>query len=125
MTDDPPADGTPAADEESRRRLTEQAAVLRRQIAAAPSRDEELRADCLLDAADAGAAAEALERHRRETGGARELLVRTEAALVRLDTGGFGRCARCGEAIDPERLHAFPHLERCLRCEAEGRSGSR
>ncbi|MFC7885114.1 TraR/DksA family transcriptional regulator [Streptomyces sp. NPDC057376] len=121
MTDRPPADGTPAADEESRRRLTEQAAVLRRQIAAAPSRDEALRADCLLDAADAGAAAEALDRHRRETGGARELLARTEAALVRLDTGDFGRCARCGEAIDPERLHAFPHLERCLHCEAEGR----
>ncbi|MET8818367.1 TraR/DksA family transcriptional regulator [Streptomyces rochei] len=98
MSDDRRTDRTPAADEETRRRLTERAAALRREIAAAE--------------------AEALERHREETRRAHELLAGTEAALARLDTGTFGRCVRCGEAIGAERLHAFPHVERCLRCEA-------
>ncbi|MET8538412.1 TraR/DksA C4-type zinc finger protein [Streptomyces sp. NPDC005065] len=35
------------------------------------------------------------------------------------------RYPRCGEAIDPERLQAFPHLEYCLRCEAGGSAGPR
>lgn len=123
MSDDRRTDRTPATDEETHRRLTERAAALRGEIAAAAAREEELRADCLLDAADAGAEAEALERHREGTRRAHELLAGTEAALARLDTGTFGRCVRCGEAIGAERLHAFPHVERCLRCEA--RSGTR
>lgn len=105
-----------------RRRLARQAAALRRQIADAPSRQEELRADCLLDAADVGSATAALAQHDVETDNAARLLTRVEGALVRLKDGSYGNCLQCGEAIDWERLRALPHLERCLRCES-GKDG--
>lgn len=36
-----------------------------------------------------------------------------EAALERLDTGEFGRCERCGEPIEAERLEADPITTHC------------
>ncbi len=38
------------------------------------------------------------------------------AALARLERGDFGRCARCGEDIEPARLEALPYAEHCIRC---------
>lgn len=106
-------------EEQQRARLTEQAAALRRQIDERSLKEEDLRADCLLDAADVSSTAEALEQHRRQTENERELLARVESALARLDDGSFGHCVRCGRAIDPERLRALPHLEHCLSCRTE------
>lgn len=96
----------PAVAEELRRRLAERVDELRRQVAGAPAREEELRADCFLDAADASSATEALARQLSETESARVLLARAEAALARLDNGGYGFCLRCGEVIEGERLEA-------------------
>lgn len=42
------------------------------------------------------------------------LLTEVDAALARLHTGSFGRCAACGEAIEPERLLADPLVCFCL-----------
>jgi len=58
----------------------------------------------------------------REIGCAtRELLVgrvnRLSAALDRLDTGEYGTCAECGEAISPVRLRAVPEVQTCVRCQ--------
>jgi DnaK suppressor protein len=118
MGEDRPADGVLSADaEDLGRRLDERATALRRQISDARQREEELQADCLLDAADAGSAAEVLAAHLMETDRARMLLTRVEEALDRLENGGYGYCLYCGEAIDGERLRAFPHLELCMRCE--------
>ncbi|MBM5811350.1 MAG: TraR/DksA family transcriptional regulator [Gammaproteobacteria bacterium] len=39
-------------------------------------------------------------------------------ALSRLDQGNYGRCSRCGEAIDERRLRALPYSDRCIRCAA-------
>lgn len=39
-----------------------------------------------------------------------------EAALRRIDSGAFGRCARCGDFIGHARLEhdpAHPHCDRC------------
>lgn len=49
----------------------------------------------------------------------RVLLDRVEAALDRIDAGGYGVCRRCGRTIDPERLEAVPWAELCVDCQRE------
>jgi DnaK suppressor protein len=51
-----------------------------------------------------------------------EELRRVEEALARLDAdpAGFGLCARCGAAIDVDRLMLLPHATRCRSCAATG-----
>ena len=38
-------------------------------------------------------------------------------ALIRLETGAFGRCIDCGAEIGPRRLAAVPWTARCVRCQ--------
>jgi RNA polymerase-binding transcription factor DksA len=40
-----------------------------------------------------------------------------EAALHRMDEGGYGICADCGSDIDFERLKAFPAALRDIQCQ--------
>jgi DnaK suppressor protein len=58
----------------------------------------------------------------REIGYAtRELLVdrvnRLSSALDRVDSGDYGTCSECGEAIAPARLRVMPEVETCVRCQ--------
>ena len=58
----------------------------------------------------------------REIGFAtRELIVdrinRLSNALDRVDTGEYGTCVECGEAIAPARLRVMPEVETCVRCQ--------
>jgi DnaK suppressor protein len=39
------------------------------------------------------------------------------AALLRIETNGFGLCLTCGRQIGAKRLDAMPWAERCLSCE--------
>jgi DnaK suppressor protein len=39
------------------------------------------------------------------------------AALARLESGEYGTCADCGEAIAPARLQAQPFAIRCVACQ--------
>ena len=41
-----------------------------------------------------------------------------EAARSRLESGVFGICLDCGEAVDRERLKVFPAAARCAICQA-------
>ena len=50
-----------------------------------------------------------LERNRAETG-------RLRAALVRIDSGDYGWCEECGEAIPRARLKIDPAAEHCVSC---------
>ncbi len=55
----------------------------------------------------------------RATGARRQTeRARLEAALARLETGEFGYCEDCGEAIAPGRLRLDPALARCVDCAA-------
>jgi DnaK suppressor protein len=47
----------------------------------------------------------------------RQELTRIDAALERLEQGGYGTCASCGAAIEPRRLAALPWALRCTACE--------
>lgn len=38
-------------------------------------------------------------------------------ALVRIETGDYGICSNCGEAIMPERLEALPYADLCIKCQ--------
>jgi len=37
-------------------------------------------------------------------------------ALRRIDAGTYGTCARCGDPIEPRRLHALPEAAECAEC---------
>jgi hypothetical protein len=50
----------------------------------------------------------------------RKQLADIESALQRLETGGFGVCARCGHAIRISRLQASPTTRFCRRCPGNG-----
>ena len=46
-------------------------------------------------------------------------LAEIDHALEKLEDGTYGRCDRCGKAIDPARLEALPQASLCLNCKAE------
>jgi DnaK suppressor protein len=54
----------------------------------------------------------ALETSRRR----QQRLVRVEGALRRVESGDYGDCFKCGEAIDLRRLEADPTQTRCIKC---------
>jgi len=49
---------------------------------------------------------------------AEEQLQELDRASERLESGGYGRCARCGEPIPTERLEARPAAATCVPCAA-------
>lgn len=40
-----------------------------------------------------------------------------DAALARIGSGAFGRCAKCGARISQQRLRAQPAARMCLSCQ--------
>jgi DnaK suppressor protein len=46
-----------------------------------------------------------------------ETLVGIDAALARLDAGGYGLCVACEREIAARRLRALPFAARCQACE--------
>jgi DnaK suppressor protein len=45
-----------------------------------------------------------------------DILDQVEAAIQRIENGGYGRCEKCGEAIPKNRLDAIPYAADCVRC---------
>jgi DnaK suppressor protein len=43
-----------------------------------------------------------------------EALTEVERALGKLDTGGYGRCEKCGREIGEARLEAMPATRYCI-----------
>jgi DnaK suppressor protein len=46
-----------------------------------------------------------------------EMSRQIDAALQRIDAGGYGDCASCGKEIPAKRLQALPFAIRCIGCE--------
>lgn len=67
--------------------------------------EEESVADLLVDVSLAD-----IDRHVEEI---RDI----DAALARIATGSFGTCCDCGEAIELQRLEAYPTAKRCRPCQ--------
>ena len=50
---------------------------------------------------------------------ARAEIAKIGAALARLDEGSFGLCTQCGEAIEIDRVMAYPYADECIECAKE------
>lgn len=48
--------------------------------------------------------------------GARAEMEQINSALARMDSGEYGVCISCGEAIPIKRLEALPYAVRCVDC---------
>lgn len=46
-------------------------------------------------------------------------LQQIEAALRAFDAGRYGRCNRCKQPIDLQRLEALPEAPLCMRCQED------
>jgi len=45
------------------------------------------------------------------------MLKEIDGALDRVESGTYGECEGCGEAINPERLKAIPWARYCVPCQ--------
>jgi RNA polymerase-binding transcription factor len=50
--------------------------------------------------------------------GARIALAGIEAALARMDRGGYGACVECAAPIPVERLEILPAVDLCMTCQS-------
>jgi len=69
------------------------------------------------DQADVGAKTFEREHELALTYNARELLAQTERAIARIESGTYGVCESCGNAIGKARLQAFPRATLCVTCK--------
>ncbi|OPF73550.1 DNA-binding protein [Streptomyces antioxidans] len=69
------------------------------------------------DQADTGTKNITREHEMALAGNAREMLLQTERALERLDTGTYGLCESCGNPIGKARMQAFPRATLCVECK--------
>lgn len=69
------------------------------------------------DQADTGTKNITREHEMALAANAREMLVQDERALERLDTGTYGLCENCGNAIGKARMQAFPRATLCVECK--------
>jgi DnaK suppressor protein len=75
------------------------------------------------DPADAGSASFERETAQSLSNHARNLLTQIDDAVRRMDAGTYGRCERCGEAIEAARLEALPYARLCLDCKRRDETG--
>ena len=73
----------------------------------APDRAAQQQNDEVVDSLDASVTSE---------------LNQIEQAIARLDSGRYGLCATCGNAISPKRLKAVPYADQCQSCVAQASS---
>lgn len=111
------ADRTHRQFDDVRARLIQRKEVLAREIEEVRSHlaegiDDDV--DAVRDAAAAGA----------QTGVDHAMVARDlqevrdiDAALRRIEDGGFGICIDCGVTIEPRRIAAYPTAKRCLPCQ--------
>tara|TARA_R110002073_G_scaffold322995_2_gene499931 strand:- start:926 stop:1252 length:327 start_codon:yes stop_codon:yes gene_type:complete len=46
----------------------------------------------------------------------KEELEQIQHAFMRMDAGHYGKCATCGNEINPQRLNAMPMTTLCIEC---------
>lgn len=56
-----------------------------------------------------------------ETETLQERLQDTEEALVRIEEGRYGYCAKCGKEIPAARLSLIPEAKYCVECESKSK----
>ena len=107
---------------EARTRLTERLAALMAQVGRIESEfgqplDDDL-AEQAIDRED-DQALDALENS------ALAEIEQIRTAIARLDSGGYGICTNCGNAIATERLNALPAAAECIDCASADQAAGR
>jgi RNA polymerase-binding transcription factor DksA len=105
-----------------RKRLEEDRTSLQEQIDALQIANDEGQADDYGSGHHYGDDATELflrERNLAVSGDLRTELDDVERALERIEAGTYGKCAECGEPINPERLEARPAAIYCIRHQRE------
>lgn len=104
-----------------RKRLEDERADLLAQIDALQVDNEDQESDYGVGNHLADDASELFLRERNIAlrGNAEELIAQIDSALRRIESGGYGTCARCGNEIPAERLEALPYAAYCITCQAE------
>jgi DnaK suppressor protein len=69
------------------------------------------------DQADTGTKNFEREHEMSIANNARDMLIQTERALVRIAAGTYGACESCGQAIGKARLQVFPRATLCVSCK--------
>ena len=87
------------------------------QVQAAEAYSRERDAEATQDPADMAANAYTKELLMSMSTNDRQLLDSIDAALERIENGGYGKCVHCGEPIQEKRLEAVPWARHCLRCQ--------
>jgi RNA polymerase-binding protein DksA len=70
------------------------------------------------DAGDESVVRMITDLHLQEAGRDMEELNDIDAALTRMDEGGYGDCDECGNEIGYPRLEVQPTALRCIACQA-------
>jgi DnaK suppressor protein len=65
--------------------------------------------------ADAGTATFEREKDLSLVNNLRDLMVRIDKALAKMDEGTYGLCDRCGKPIEKARLKALPYANLCIQ----------
>jgi RNA polymerase-binding transcription factor len=65
--------------------------------------------------ADAGTATFEREKDLSLVNNIRDLTVRIDKALVKIEEGTYGLCDRCGKPIEKARIKALPYANLCLK----------
>jgi DnaK suppressor protein len=108
-----------------RKRLEEEQARLKEELAQLAAASEAGAGESLMEHAGYGNhqaddATEVFEQAKRLAleNNLQSLLTQVEDALHRFDAGVYGLCAVCGESIEAARLEARPYATLCITCKA-------
>jgi DnaK suppressor protein len=102
--------------EAARQRLERRREELARVIQGGDAGIAEIRAEREIEFGDEAQSDEAQARIARIEEAEIAELRRVDAALARVSEGTYGKCATCGELIEPRRLEANPYALQCADC---------
>ena len=107
--------------DEIREELTGEVARLERAITVAEAGLKNLFADgsegAGRDPADVGSSNYERDQEMSLAQNAKEMLEQAQLALRLFDSGNYGTCESCGQAIGKDRLQVFPRATLCMPCK--------
>lgn len=106
--------------EDIRKRLLAQRRQLFRQVAQTEEELLWLETDIESEAQERGQEEKMVQLLDRLDGRMKAEIEAIDQALVRIDSGQYGRCEVCGKGIPESRLEALPTVTRCLACAQAG-----
>lgn len=108
--------------EDLRRRLVDERAELETQLTTIEetsfaTSQSDMSGEVSFDEENADAGTFTFERERDLSieNNVRDLMGKIDRALIRMDQGSYGLCARCGKSIEKTRLKALPYVDLCIK----------